>query len=318
MLINNNFNFLNNYYGVKNKNLEKVSSQKENTQTSNNSKRLEAMVIYDPKNKDQLSPKEWGEIYNREVEASKPKAQSIDRAEVDRIANEYVQKWLDDDSQYGSVGYAVYDNNGNKVKKTWNESMATLIAEERYVLPATEKNLNNYLKENGVHLDENDKFEIFIDEHLNVTISGLHDKDKTKQIEDLLNDTDEFWGYKLNKLKKKYSSDYLSMDSEDRRLINQKNTEESNLRYYSGGTVTLSDLSLENGKIIGLPHELDELYNVTKADLTEEEKIGWEATNKMIKKLLTIGIENIPDLTAKVTYDGGKLSIEDYVDPFVV
>ncbi len=274
------------------------------------------LEVYDPKK--HLSPKELGEIYRKQYnEAHNLNGQSIDRGVVDKLADEYVRGWLENGTQSGSGGIGEYDANGNKVKRSWNESMATLIANQRYAFPATEKMFNEFLTENGIEIGENEEIKMFVDGKLKVTVSGLEDKEKAKKIEDLLNNPDERWGRQLNVLIRKYSAEYRSIDRETARLMSQKNSTEDNLRYNSGGTLSLSDLWLEDGKIMGLSPELDELYNVTKKDLSEGDKIGWEATNKMIKKLLTIGLDNISDITAEVTFKGGNLSINDYVDPFV-
>ncbi len=317
MMINGNYGAINNFYKTTNT-TNTPTTQKESEKTGNDPIKLEGWTIYDPNDKNQLSPKEWAEKYKREVEASKPKKQSVDRSEVDRLANEYVNTWIKEGTRFGTVGYGVYDENGNKVKQTLTQMNATMVAFFRYTQPLAETRINNLLSDNGITLDEDEEVKMFVDGKLHVTVSGLADTEKAKQIEDLLNDPNAHWGRQLNALTRKYSSEYKSLEPELGRLMGQKNTVEDELRYLSGGTISLSDLSLENGEIVGLTPELEELYNGTKEGLSEKDKLAWEGGAKMIKKLLSIGLDNIPDITDEITLKGGKLSIDDYVDPYLV
>ncbi len=104
------------------------------------------------------------------------------------------------------------------------------------------------------------------------------------------------------------SSEYKNLNDYERDLVYSKQVAEWNLDNVSGSEVSLSDLRMENGKIIGLTPELEELFYGTKEGMSEDDIRGWETSRKGIEFLLNAGLENIPDIPTRLTYSKDELT----------
>jgi hypothetical protein len=118
------------------------------------------------------------------------------------------------------------------------------------------------LSENEITLSPSEKFNISVDKYCNVTVTG-DDAEKAKAIEKVLNSPgSENWGLLLqreNLFKDLVASDGMTKEQADRL---HKMLLENYLTNASGGKVSLNNLYLlDNGKIMGLPPELEEIIN---------------------------------------------------------
>jgi len=119
------------------------------------------------------------------------------------------------------------------------------------------------LSKNGITLSPYDNFNISVDKYCNVTVTG-DDAKKAKAIEKILNTPgSENWGSLLQSenLLKDIVQGGVGMTKEQA-IQQDKMLLENYLINASGGKVSLNDLYLsDNGKIMGLPPELDKLIN---------------------------------------------------------
>ncbi|MDR1704121.1 MAG: hypothetical protein LBS19_05500 [Clostridiales bacterium] len=214
------------------------------------------------------------------------------------LSDMYAERLIENGFQYGE----------STVEKKVDivNTMAFIDAVKRTRVPLKAKELDGLFKENGITFEEGEKYSIKVDTACYIKVSGP-DEDKAAKMEDILNNTD-FMGYSLNKLTNMYSNRYKVKPGEeyDRSIIHEMDCE-SQLRQLSGGTLSLRDLSLKNGRIIGLTPEIEALYNGTKPGMSDDEKHLYKMFRDMTKSVLKRGIDNIPDLTTDAVYEQGKL-----------
>jgi hypothetical protein len=205
------------------------------------------------------------------------------------------------------------------------------------------KLLTSTLDKRGIALEEHETFGISVDMYCKVTVTGSN-KEKAAAIEKVLNSVPdgENWGLLLNK------NSIHDMDGFASQMF--KMLMSNYIEGASGGAVTLNDLHVENGKIMGLPPELDEFINSIEADpyfdaKRVDEWFREEMDNNEVRKqffkdnpllptnggglnnfieehpnqksydlktvlteLLTTGVKNIPDVSAKVVIGNGSLA----------
>ncbi|MDR2555033.1 MAG: hypothetical protein LBC64_06345 [Fibromonadaceae bacterium] len=118
------------------------------------------------------------------------------------------------------------------------------------------------LSKNGITLSPYDNFNISVDKYCNVTVTG-DDAKKTKAIEKLLNTPgSENWGSLLQRENLDKDIVWGVGMTKEQAIKQDKMLLENYLINASGGKVSLNDLYLsDNGRIMGLPPELDKLIN---------------------------------------------------------
>lgn len=179
-----------------------------------------------------------------------------------------------------------------------------------------EQNLSSVLKKYNIKLDSNEKINITIDSQKGVIVSGIEDKEKLKKIQDALNSQPNELAslYAISsQTYKKVSSDYCSI-SQCINLAQQYLDEHTN------GKVSVEDLKMQDGKIVGLPSALNNLLNkpVTsyKQNVQSDNK-AYEAKLAIVNVLAYIkvnGSDNLPQINSTFTYKGGKLSCTEQPD----
>lgn len=225
---------------------------------------------------------------------------SDDKADIDKKSDELAQKFIENGFNSSQAA-----DTGVKSGQIKNLHIITE-AVKKARIPIQAKEIGQILKDNGITLEQNEKLNIQVDKKGVITVTG-DNSEKAKKIEDILNSQEKL-GWKLNRLTNLYSSRYKVEDGKeyDPDIFHEMDIEDT-LRYLSNGDVSLSDLSVKNGKIMGLPKELDGLINGTNPDMTEDEKISYGQFKIVTLKLLQRGIDNIPDLTTNATYENGVL-----------
>lgn len=134
---------------------------------------------------------------------------------------------------------------------------------QRARVPLKAKEIDTLLEQNGIKLVEGEKYNITVDTSCFITVTG-NDTEKAKKIQDILNNTD-YMGYSLNQLTSMYSDRYKVKEGEEyNRLFFHEMDSESTIRELSNGELSLKDLSVKNGKILGLTPELDALIKEQK------------------------------------------------------
>jgi len=140
------------------------------------------------------------------------------------------------------------------------------------------------LAEKGITISPNEKFNISVDKYFNVTVTG-DDKEKAKAIEDVLNSPADGKNWGLLLQKKSIEDEMLLKDNKyniffpsDEYIAKvNKMLLENYIANASGGAVSLDDLYLSaDGKIMGLPPELDELINSMESKYYGKTQQEWE------------------------------------------
>jgi hypothetical protein len=218
--------------------------------------------------------------------------------DFDALSDMYTKELIENGFRYG-------ESTGKKKVDIVN-TMAFIDAVKRARVPLKAKELDGLFEENGITFEEGERYSIKVDNACYITVSGP-DEEKAGKMQEILNDAD-YMGYGLNKLSNMYSERYKVKPGEeyDRLIINEMDCE-SQLRQLSGGKLSLRDLSLSNGRIVGLTPDIEELYNGTKPGMTDDEKHLYRIFRDMTKSVLARGIDNIPDLTTDAVYEHGKL-----------
>ena len=131
-------------------------------------------------------------------------------------------------------------------------------------------NLKAALAEKGITISPNENFNISVDKYFNVTVTG-DDKEKAKAIEDVLNSPAEGKNWGLSFIEDAFfpSDEYIAKFN--------KMLLENYIANASGGAVSLDDLYLSaDGKIMGLPPELDKLINSMESKYYGKTQQEWE------------------------------------------
>ncbi|MCL1945798.1 MAG: hypothetical protein FWF51_01410 [Chitinivibrionia bacterium] len=202
----------------------------------------------------------------------------------------------------------------------------------------------NLLSKNGIVLSGNEKFNISVDKYCKVSVTG-DNEEKAKKIEKLLNSMPdgENWGLILNR------NGVYDFDDLKPQLL--KTLAANYIENASGAAISLDELYVENGRIMGLPIDLNELINsiepdpyykakksieanyeyklnamlemLRRGDISASEILSLEEEiQKFIKEnpnaksydiksvlmeILTIGANNISDLTANIVVGKGSI-----------
>lgn len=220
-------------------------------------------------------------------------------AEVDRLSDEIVEDWINNPDR--ETNY--------KKSSNWNEVIAQMVASEKILIPSITKDIDTIMKDNGIEIGNDEKFDINV-QNGKITVVG-EDTEKAKLMEDALNNTDRM-NISLHYITKQHSEEFSKIDQSTREEIFGKVLLDFDVRKESNGEVGLNDLRLENGRIVGLPPEVEALYYGTKEGMSEEEIEAKAYTRAGIENMLRKGLENIPDMVTNFTYSAGKITVSDY------
>jgi hypothetical protein len=224
---------------------------------------------------------------------------NFNMSDVDAIAEKLADKFV-------QQGFVQAESSPTEKNTDYKQGLATLLAVQKARVPMQAKEIGEILKDNGITIEDGESYDFHVDKFNKITVSGS-DADKAQRIEDVLNGTDQL-GWKLNRLSNLYSPRYDVKEGEEYDRANFHEMQaESNIKELSDGKLSMKDLWLEDGKIMGLPPELDELLNLTKPDMTDHETTIYSKMNAIMKSVLERGLDNIPDLYTEARYQNGKL-----------
>jgi len=178
---------------------------------------------------------------------------------------------------------------------------------------------NQMLRENGIELPENARFDISVDRYGGVTITGLESEDLTNAIEEAMSYNSQMVISVLSQFVEhgkilegqSPSSTNLGLIEEQQRLIGTQ----SALTNYGAD---LRNLSIgENGRIQGLPPELyDRIYGDRSAWQSDMEpaQVRWnnqhyDALRDNAGHFLRNGTAHIPNPDISLTFDSGRITV---------
>jgi hypothetical protein len=225
----------------------------------------------------------------------------FDMSDVDGMASKLADKFVEQ-------GFVESDSNSASKSTDYKQGMAAILAVYKARVPMQAKEIGEILKDNGITIEDGESYDFRVNKQCEITVTGS-DPDKAQKIQDVLNNSDQL-GWKLNRLTNIYSPRYDVKDGDeyDRDIFNEMQAE-STIKELSGGKLSMSDLSIENGKIVGLPPELDELIHRTKPGMDSHDKTVYGKIYTLMKGVLERGLDNIPDLHTEARYEDGKLTI---------
>ena len=282
----------------------KKSMNNTTSSNTNNARNILNSAVYDStyasgRREMPIVPKDNVRLYHETWNSHCSFTGDFDMSGVDEMAEKLAQKFIENGFQYAETS----EKTGG-----FKAGMATLLAVQKARVPLQAKSIDKILEENGISLTDGEKYNIAVDKECKITVYG-DDTEKAKKMEEILND-EPYLGWQLNRLTNLYSPRYKVKDSEeyDTSIFHEMDSE-STLKVLSNGELSLKDLSIENGKIMGLTPKLDGLIHRTNTDMDNDEKIMYEQIYKVLKKVLERGIDNIPDLTTDAVYQKGKLAL---------
>jgi hypothetical protein len=180
-----------------------------------------------------------------------------------------------------------------------------------------EQNISRILTSNNIQLNCDEELNISVDCQNKVTVSGLNDTVKLQKIQDALNNE----GFQLNSVYQTSSETYKNLSPIAFVISYSLGDVEQYLNKQTNGTISLTDLDLQDGKIVGLTPELDRLLNKDKNayDIlnSEEDFQADRMKYKMTSVLAYIkanGTENLPQMNSTFTYKNGKLTCVEQPD----
>jgi len=180
-----------------------------------------------------------------------------------------------------------------------------------------EQKISRILASNNIQLNSDEELNISVDCQDNVTVSGLNDTAKLQKIQDAL--TNE--GFQLNCIYQGNSETYKNLSPRFLGIAQRLGTIEQYLNKQTQGAISLTDLDLQDGKIVGLTPELDKLLNKDKNTYdilnSEEDFQAYRMKYKMTSTLAYIkanGTENLPQMNSTFTYKNGKLTCIEQPD----
>lgn len=177
-----------------------------------------------------------------------------------------------------------------------------------------EQNLSQILTNNNIELDPDEELKINIDSQNEVTVSGINDAEKRQKVEDALNS-------KYNLLASLYqvsSETYKKVSKLYYGAVAGLGLAEKYLNTQTDGEVSLMDLSVQDGKIVGLTPDLDSLLNRDDSSYNmnnPEDKATLEVKSAIVNVLAHMKIyETLPHADSIVSYKNGTLSFIEQPD----
>ncbi|MDR2555035.1 MAG: hypothetical protein LBC64_06355 [Fibromonadaceae bacterium] len=177
--------------------------------------------------------------------------------------NAHVFSPFRDLGNFGETGFRLREGGINEAQRAY---LANLQSSEWSPQPGERETLSDKifatLSKNRITLSPNEKYNISVDKYCNVTVTG-DDVEKAKAIERLLNiPGNENWGSLLQRENLNKDIVWGVGITKEQAMQQDKMLLENYLINASGGKVSLNDLYLrDDGRIMGLPPELDKLIN---------------------------------------------------------
>lgn len=187
-------------------------------------------------------------------------------------------------------------------------------------LPVDDKNIQNFLKANGVDLPAGVKLNIQIlssdpSTGYQFKVTGSGDPRFDAMFTSELNQSPLIAGDSI--------VDALHLFNQGTQAEEEKIDAEIFVQRYGGDGASLNTLSMKNGQIVGASSELQNMVDAKTPDdmvkamypagteLTPQQSQmlydGIQNDLNMLKNVLSVGPSNIPDLTGFLTYSNGKL-----------
>ncbi|MGE5604227.1 MAG: hypothetical protein ACM3YE_00865 [Bacteroidota bacterium] len=193
-------------------------------------------------------------------------------------------------------------------------------ASQQARIPRMAKKIDQVLLENGITINQDEKFTISVDRNNQITVSGIDDSERSKAIQAAL---------QTHVIKLPYSSCNLAAGIRAVYFGNSQNTNNFSLEVRSlslatmtasrflydetGGKVSLDDLTIIGGAIVGLPPKLADLLNGDNLKGVIRNGQNLEGVRVCIMQVKSYeakyGKENLPTVISTFTYQNGKLAL---------
>lgn len=193
-------------------------------------------------------------------------------------------------------------------------------ASQQARIPRMAKKIDQVLLENGITINQDEKFTISVDRNNQITVSGIDDSERSKAIQAAL---------QTHVIKLPYSSCNLAAGIRAVYFGNSQNTNNFSLEVRSlslatmtasrflydetGGKVSLDDLTIIGGAIVGLPPKFADLLNGDNLKGVIRNGQNLEGVRVCIMQVKSYeakyGKENLPTVISTFTYQNGKLAL---------
>lgn len=179
-----------------------------------------------------------------------------------------------------------------------------------------ENNLSSILKKYKIQIDPSEKLNITVDSQKKVIVSGIEDKEKIRKIQDALNDQPN----DLSSLFAISSQTYKKVSSDFSTTSQCINLAQQYLDEHTNGRISVTNLKMQNGKIMGLTSTLNNLLNKSVTSYkqnVESDNKAYEAKLAIVNVLAYIqthGSDNLPQINSTFSYKDGKLSCTEQPD----
>jgi hypothetical protein len=179
-----------------------------------------------------------------------------------------------------------------------------------------EKNISTVLTKNNIQLNSDQELRISIDCQNKITVSGIDDPEKCQQIASDLSSEASM----LASLFQHNSETYTKVSGDFAGTAQALGTIEKYLNEKTNGKISITDLTVQDGKIVGLTPELDRLLN---RNITPEDRLKFDEAENYTMKYGIIGAimyiningaEDLPQMTFTLSYKNGKLSCIEQPD----
>jgi len=179
-----------------------------------------------------------------------------------------------------------------------------------------EKNISTVLTKNNIQLNSDQELRISIDCQNRITVSGIDDPEKCQQIASDLSSEASM----LASLFQHNSETYTKVSGDFAGTAQALGTIEKYLNEKTNGKISITDLTVQDGKIVGLTPELDRLLN---RNITPEDRFKFDEAENYTMKYGIIGAityiningaEDLPQMTFTLSYKNGKLSCIEQPD----
>jgi hypothetical protein len=179
-----------------------------------------------------------------------------------------------------------------------------------------EKKISTVLTKNNIQLSSDQELRISVDCQNKITVSGIDDPEKCQQIaNDLSSEAST-----LASLFQHNSETYTKVSGNFAGTAQALGRIANYLNEKTNGKIAITDLTVEDGKIVGLTPELDRLLN---RNITPEDCLKFDERENDTMKYGIIGAityisingaEDLPQMSFTLSYKNGKLSCIEQPD----
>jgi hypothetical protein len=186
-----------------------------------------------------------------------------------------------------------------------NRSDADLISRNKTL---DEKKLAQILNTSNIQLSSpGQELTITIDAQNKAVVNGIDDEKKRRQVEDALNNGSYPLSIDLAATYQLHSDTYKKTSAFYTAAAQHLASVQKYLQLESGGNLSITDISIHDDKIVGLPPKLDQLFNrnIPQGSATKDMK---SQIVNLLAQIKVYGPEKLPRIEYPLRYKNGQLS----------